>query len=101
MQLGAFSTERDATAHWDKLRAAHPELLNGMEPQYTQALVRGQTFWRLRVGTFAGGPEARSFCEPLRASRVGLHRGVLNGLVSWVRSFNLAFQPDYLGNILV
>ena len=66
VQLGSVGSREDAIALWGSLSARHPALLEGMDPRYEAASVRGRTYWRLRAGAFADRRAATDFCRRLR-----------------------------------
>lgn len=68
VQLGAFDTPDQAEGEWQRLIAAHSDLLAGRERTVEQAVTNGRTFYRLRAGGFADLADARRFCVALVAN---------------------------------
>jgi hypothetical protein len=65
VQLGAFDTTAQAELEWQRLTAAHADLLSGRSRTVEQAVTNGRTFYRLRAGGFADLADARRFCVAL------------------------------------
>jgi hypothetical protein len=68
VQLGAFDAPDQAEAEWQRLTAAHADLLGGRDRTVEQAVTNGRTFYRLRAGGFADLADARRFCVALVAN---------------------------------
>lgn len=66
VQLGAFSSQDDAVAAWDKIRAAHGSMFPTKTYKLQRADVNGKTFHRLQVGPFESDTAARKVCEHLQ-----------------------------------
>ncbi|MGE4481616.1 SPOR domain-containing protein [Acidocella sp.] len=62
VQLGALNSEAAAKLQWRKISAAEPVLFKGKSPDIQQADVKGQTYYRLRVGGFTSKLAAARFC---------------------------------------
>jgi cell division protein FtsN len=62
VQLGALNSQNAAQSQWNKIYAAAPVLFHGKSPDIQQAMVKGQTYYRLRVGGFANHLDAARFC---------------------------------------
>ncbi len=71
VQLAATVDQAGAKAEWSKLEVKMPGLLTGQTPIFMQAVVDGQTIWRLRLGGFADVPAARAFCAQVIAKGGG------------------------------
>ncbi|MEM1346246.1 MAG: SPOR domain-containing protein [Pseudomonadota bacterium] len=67
IQLGAFRNEVLTREQWQLIYGAHAELLHNRALAVQTTLSGGRTFYRLRVGPFAGRPEAVSLCKALEA----------------------------------
>jgi cell division septation protein DedD len=65
-QLGAFSSEEDAIAAWEKVKAAHGSVFPTKKHVLVQANVNGKTYHRLQIGTFDSDTSARKVCEYLQ-----------------------------------
>ena len=68
VQLAATPTEDAARAEWRRLLKRMPALLAGKQPIFIKVAHGDSTFWRLRVGGFAGLPQAAAFCQKLHAA---------------------------------
>jgi Flp pilus assembly protein TadD len=62
VQLGALNSQDAAQSQWNKIYAAAPVLFHGKSPDIQQAMVKGQTYYRLRVDGFANNLDAARFC---------------------------------------
>jgi hypothetical protein len=71
VQLAALGTEEAARNEWQLLSKRMPELLNGRQPNYSRTERDGHTYWRVRTSGFADLPQARAFCEHVRAKGGG------------------------------
>lgn len=69
VQLGAFDSEADARAEWDRVAARFAALMEGKAPVLQSAQSGGRTFWRLRAHGFADDADARRFCSALVAEQ--------------------------------
>lgn len=67
-QIAAFRTRANAEGGWQRLRAAHPEVL-GDRPLILHEVDLGTRgiYYRVRTGPFADTAEAMAFCDRLRA----------------------------------
>lgn len=66
IQLGAFTTEKEANETWQKIQKKFPSL-SGKTPAILRADVKGKTFYRLRLGGFADKTSASEMCKNLTA----------------------------------
>lgn len=66
IQLGAFTTEKEANETWQKIQKKFPSL-SGKTPAILRADVKGKTFYRLRLGGFADKTSAAEMCKNLTA----------------------------------
>lgn len=64
IQLGAFRTSAQAQAEWRRVYARYP-LLRPLSPRVLKSRVRGQTFYRLQLGTFSHA-HSELLCQRLR-----------------------------------
>lgn len=64
IQLGAFSSEKEASENWQKIQKKFPSL-SGKTPAILRADVKGKTFYRLRLGGFSGKDSANEMCKNL------------------------------------
>lgn len=69
VQLGAFDTEADAQAEWDRLSARFAAYLGERQKVVQQAESGGRSFYRLRAAGFADEGDARRFCAALLAEQ--------------------------------
>jgi hypothetical protein len=67
-QLASFRSEAEALAEYDRLRSRHADLLNGLSPRVTKAVVSGSSRYRLGVGPLASRGAASKLCSNLIAS---------------------------------
>ncbi|MEQ9520212.1 MAG: SPOR domain-containing protein [Parvibaculum sp.] len=68
VQIAAFRDLRQAEGEFDKLRAAHPELMTGLVRDVQRANLGAQgIYYRLRVGWFETNDAAKSLCARLQA----------------------------------
>jgi hypothetical protein len=67
VQLGAFPTEAEAIAEWDRIGGAFAEYMDGKRRLIQQAETGGTSFYRLRAVGFADLSDARRFCAVLVA----------------------------------
>ena len=67
VQFGAFDTEDEARAAWDKIAGQFGELMAGKGRVIQSATSGGRTFYRLRAEGFADEADARRFCSALTA----------------------------------
>lgn len=70
MQLGAWRSEEEARAGWNKAAANAPDLLAGLQPHVVAADIpeKGR-YYRLRVAP-GGGLSRSQFCDSLTAKGV-------------------------------
>ena len=71
-QIAAFRTRANAEGGWQRLRAAHPDLL-GDRALILHEVDLGERgiYYRVRTGPFADTASAKAFCEQLRARDQG------------------------------
>ena len=67
-QLASFRSEAEAMAEYDRLRAKHSDVLNGLSPRVVKATVAGATRYRLGVGPLASRSAASKVCNSLIAA---------------------------------
>lgn len=67
VQFGAFDTEDEARAAWDKIAGQFGELMASKGRVIQSATSGGRTFYRLRAEGFADEADARRFCSALSA----------------------------------
>ena len=65
VQFGAFDSEDEARAAWDKIAGQFGELMTGKGRVIQSATSGGRTFYRLRAEGFADEADARRFCSAL------------------------------------
>ncbi len=71
VQLGAFRSEAEAKAGWNKAQAQAADLLAGHQPSVVAADLPGKgRYYRLRISP-ASGVSPRQFCDSLSAKGVG------------------------------
>lgn len=67
VQLASTADEAGAEAAWTALQAKYPKFFAGKTPEILPDVVSGQSFWRVRLGGFASGADAQSFCALVMA----------------------------------
>ena len=67
-QLASFRSEAEAMAEYDRLRAKHGGVLNGLSPRVVKATVAGASRYRLAVGPMASRDAASKVCNSLIAA---------------------------------
>ncbi len=67
-QLASFRSEAEAMAEYDRLRAKHGSILNGLNPRVVKATVAGASRYRLGVGPMASRDAASKVCNSLIAA---------------------------------
>ena len=67
VQLGAFDSESEARAAWDRLDARFGDYMHGKQRLVERAQSGGRDFWRLRVVGFENADASRRFCSELLA----------------------------------
>ena len=67
VQFGAFDSEDEARAAWDKIAGQFGELMAGKGRVIQSATSGGRTFYRLRAEGFGDEADARRFCSALTA----------------------------------
>ena len=67
VQFGAFDSEDEARAAWDKIAGQFGELMAGKGRVIQSATSGGRTFFRLRAEGFAEEADARRFCAAVTA----------------------------------
>lgn len=68
-QLGAFSSEEEAKAAWEKVNTAHGSMFSTKNHVLQRADVSGKTFHRLQIGPFESEAAARKTCEYLQGHK--------------------------------
>jgi cell division septation protein DedD len=66
VQLGAYSSDKEARETWAKIQKKFSEL-SSKSPIIVHANVKGKSFYRLRVGGFASVDQAKKLCSSLSA----------------------------------
>ena len=70
VQLGAFRSQADAEAQWQKIRSSHLDLLNGKPYQIVRADLGAKgIYYRLRAGGAPSEAAAKSLCKTLDARK--------------------------------
>ena len=67
VQLGAYSSRRNAERVWQDQLFSNASLFQGMEPSITPVQSGGRELYRLRVGPFADVDAAKKACVVLKA----------------------------------
>jgi hypothetical protein len=68
VQLAALRSETEARADWERLLAAHPVLLRGLDPVIVRADLGARgIFYRLRAGSLSDRAAAQRLCGALRS----------------------------------
>ncbi|MEL7470594.1 MAG: SPOR domain-containing protein [Pseudomonadota bacterium] len=67
IQLAADPSEAVIRAMWAKIRRANDDILHDRALAVGTTISGGTTYYRLRVGPFRDGAEARSVCQALKA----------------------------------
>jgi hypothetical protein len=70
VQLGALTTMAKADQAWQTLVARVPDILGDQKPVVVAGVVRGTTFYRLRLDGFATAAAATGFCDRLKSRGV-------------------------------
>ncbi|HEX7389027.1 MAG TPA: SPOR domain-containing protein [Acidiphilium sp.] len=70
VQLAALTSMAKANEAWQTLVARVPGILGKEKPVVVPGVVRGQTFYRLRLGGFASAGAATAFCDRLKSRGV-------------------------------
>jgi Flp pilus assembly protein TadD len=68
VQLGALPSNAAAQHDWDHLSAEYPALFGNKTPDIEEAVVKGKTYYRLRVGGFDTRADAAKFCGEVLAA---------------------------------
>jgi Flp pilus assembly protein TadD len=68
VQLGALPSNDAAQHDWDHLSAEYPALFGNKTPDIEEAVVKGKTYYRLRVGGFDTRADAAKFCGEVLAA---------------------------------
>ena len=67
VQLGAYETPEMTRRMWQSVLGTHGDLLAGRALSVQSTVSGGKTWYRLRVGPFRDGAEARNICAALQA----------------------------------
>lgn len=67
VQLGAYETPDMTREMWQRIRGSHGDVLAGRALSVQTTVSGGKTWYRLRVGPFRDGSEARNVCAALQA----------------------------------
>jgi cell division protein FtsN len=65
LQLGAFTSEKDAASQWQKLRVKYSDILGNRGVSIQRADLAKGTFYRLRAAGFSSKAAAASACKKL------------------------------------
>ncbi len=68
VQLAALNSNDAAQHAWDHLSSEYPALFGSKTPDIQEAVVRGKTYYRLRVGGFDSRADAAKFCGEVLAA---------------------------------
>ena len=68
VQLGALDSVDAAKVQWNQISAAAPSLFHDKSPDISEAVVKGKTYYRLRVDGFANQLDAARFCGEVSAA---------------------------------
>ena len=68
VQLGALNSSPAASDQWNKITASAPSLFQGKSPDIREAVVKGRTYYRLRVDGFSSNVDAARFCGEVSAA---------------------------------
>jgi hypothetical protein len=68
IQLGALPSNDAAQHDWDHLSSEYPALFGNKTPDIEEAVVKGKTYYRLRVGGFDTRADAAKFCGEVLAA---------------------------------
>jgi hypothetical protein len=68
VQLAALNSNDDAQHAWTKLSTDYPSLFSDKTPDIQQAVVRGHTYFRLRIAGFDSRADAAKFCGEVLAA---------------------------------
>lgn len=85
VQLGSFASERGAQRAWDVYVARFPELA-GHDMVISEAMVRGQRYWRVSAGGFDRA-QSHAMCSRVRS-------GSGDGCVTWAANSPLPGAVD-------
>lgn len=67
VQLGAYTSQTEASAQWQKIYKNHLSVLNGTRNKIVRADLQGGTYYRLRAVGFASADAAKAACGKLSA----------------------------------
>ncbi len=70
VQLAALTSMAKANQAWQTLVARVPDILGSEKPVVVSGMVRGETFYRLRLAGFASASAAAKFCARLKSRGV-------------------------------
>ncbi|MEM8570982.1 MAG: SPOR domain-containing protein [Pseudomonadota bacterium] len=70
VQLGAFDSEANTRAAWQRLASANSDLLSSKSLYVERATNNARVFYRLRVAGFETSDQTRQICESLRERNV-------------------------------
>lgn len=73
VQLAALTSMPKANEAWQTLVARVPTILANRRPIVVPAQVKGQTYYRLRLGGFASAAAANDFCARLKSRHVSCY----------------------------
>ncbi|MCF3947079.1 SPOR domain-containing protein [Acidiphilium iwatense] len=70
VQLAALTSMAKANQAWQTLVARVPDILDSEKPLVVPGVIRGETFYRLRLAGFASASAAATFCARLKSRGV-------------------------------
>jgi Flp pilus assembly protein TadD len=68
VQLAALPSSAEAQHIWTRISNGNPSLFGDKSPIFETATVKGETYYRLRVGGFDTAADAAKFCRKVKAS---------------------------------
>ncbi len=70
VHLASYKSEKQAMNGWTQIKRAHAKVLGNKQPEITKVdLGRKGTYFRLKVGPFGSGDEAKKICDQLKRAR--------------------------------
>jgi len=65
LQLGAFTSRKDAQKNWQKVQQKHSSILGSKQVNIEQAVVKGKTYYRVQAYPYGSAAEAKANCVML------------------------------------